>query len=148
MSAPPSLRSFITLANTQGMDMAAITTPDIEATLLAKEQQAQRDADDDLVKVLEEVNCKCEDFANQRWDMQAAGEKGEVDQCEVDTKVGGKLLANAVVADVWRWIMHQAEKARLVAEKLQTEWEALRSPRKVRMKLGVSALPSFFIARG
>ena len=69
-------------------------------------------------------------------------EKCKADQCEADAKVRGKLLANAVVAEVRHWFMCQADKARLVAEKLQVEWDASRSPRKVRMKLGVSN--SFF----
>ena len=64
MSAPSSLRSFITPADTQGADVAAITAPDIEATLLTEEQQAQRNADD-LVKALEDANRKCEDLANK-----------------------------------------------------------------------------------
>ena len=79
MSAPSSLCSFITPAKMQGTDAAAVTTPDIEVTLLAEEQQVQWDAND-LVKALEEVNRKCEDFVNKRWDMQAAQEKGEVEQ--------------------------------------------------------------------
>ena len=53
-------------------------------------------------------------------------------------KVRGKLLANAAVAEVQRRVMCQADKARLVAEKLQAEQEASRSPRKVRMRLEVS----------
>ena len=60
----------------------------------------------------------------------------------MDAKVRGKLLANAVVAEVRRRFMRQADKARLAAEKLQAEWDASRLPRKVRMRLGVSA--SFF----
>ena len=70
--------------------------------------------------------------------MQVAWEKHEVDQHEADVKVRGKLLANAVVAEVRRRFMCQVDKARLAAEKLQAEWDALRSPRKVQMKLGVS----------
>ena len=46
------------------MDVAAVTVPDIEATLLAKEQQAQRDADD-LVKALEGVNRKRAELVNK-----------------------------------------------------------------------------------
>ena len=54
MSAPSSLCSFITPAKTRGADTAAVTAPNIEATLLAEEQQVQWDADD-LVKVLKDV---------------------------------------------------------------------------------------------
>ena len=64
MSPPLSLCSFITLANMQGMNAAVVTVPNIETTLLAKEQQVQQDADD-LVKVLEEANRKCEDLAKK-----------------------------------------------------------------------------------
>ena len=71
MSAPSSLRSFLAPAKTQGVDVAATTAPDIEATLLAEEQQVQRDAED-LVKALEEANCKHEDLVKKRWDAQAA----------------------------------------------------------------------------
>ena len=73
-------------------------------------------------------------------------EKREADQCEADTKVRGKLLANAAVAEVRRWFVHQADKARLAAEKLQAEQDASQLPHKVRMKLGVSNSPFFFIA--
>ena len=55
MSPPLSLRSFIAPANMQGKIAAAVTTPNLENTLLAKEQQVQWDADD-LVKALEEAN--------------------------------------------------------------------------------------------
>ena len=65
-------------------------------------------------------------------------EKHEADQHEADVKVRGKLLANAAVAEVRRRFVRQANKARLAVEKLQAEREALRSPRKVQMKLGVS----------
>ena len=78
--------------------------------------------------------------------MQAAWEKREVDQREADAKVRGKLLANAVVAEVRHWVVHQVDKAMLAAERLQTEREASWSPCKVQMKLGVSSFPSFFIA--
>ena len=64
MSAPSSLHSFITPAKTQGVDVAAVTVPNIEAMLLVEEQQAQRDADD-LVKALEDVNRKHEELANK-----------------------------------------------------------------------------------
>ena len=47
------------------------------------------------------ANCKREDLANKRLDVQATQEKCEAEQCEVDTKVRGKLLANAAVAEVW-----------------------------------------------
>ena len=80
--------------------------------------------------------------------MQAAQEKHEAGQRKVDAKVRGKLLTNAAVAEVRRQFMRKADKARLAAEKLQMELEELRSPRKVRMKLGVSAFPMLFIARG
>ena len=137
MSPPLSLCSFITLANTQGANAAVVTVPDIKMMLLTEEQQAQRDADD-LVKVLKEANCKREELANKRWDMQAAREKHKAEQREADVKVRGKLLANTAVAEVWRQVMRQVEKVRLVAERLQTEWEASWSPWKVWMKLGVS----------
>ena len=65
MSAPSSLRSLVTPAGTQGADAAAVTAPDIKATLLAEEQQAQRDVDD-LVKALEEAKHKHEDLANKQ----------------------------------------------------------------------------------
>ena len=54
----------------------------------------------------------------------------------------GRLLANAAVAEVWRRFLRQAEKARMAVEKLQAEQEAAQSPRKVRMKLGVSISPA------
>ena len=54
----------------------------------------------------------------------------------------GRLLTNAAVAEVRRRFLRQAEKARMAAEKLQAEREAAQSPRKVRMKLGVSIFPS------
>ena len=141
MSAPSPLPSSITPAGTQGADATAVTVPDIEATLLAEEQQAQRDTDD-LVKALEEAKHKHEDIANKRRDTQVAREKREVDQREADVKVRGKLLANAAVAEVQRQFLRQAEKARMAAEKLQAEREAAQSPRKVQMKLGVSISPS------
>ena len=137
MSAPSSLRLFITPVKTQGTDAAATTAPDIEATLLAEEQQVQQDTDD-LVKALEEANHKREDLVKKRWDVQVAREKCEAEQREADTKVRGKLLANAAVAEVRCRFVRQADKARLVAEKLQVERDMSRSPRKVWMKLGVS----------
>ena len=147
MSPPSSLCSFIALANMQGTIAAAVTAPDLENMLLTEEQQVQRDADD-LVKALEEANCKHADLANKCWDAQAAWEKCEAEQHEADAKVRGKLLANAVVAEVQFQVVRKAEKARLAAEKLQAEREVLRSPWKVRMKLGVSFFPFFFfIAR-
>ena len=117
MSAPSSLCSFITPAKMQGADVAAVTAPDIKAMLLAEEQQAQQDTDN-LVKVLEDVNHKWGELANKRWDTQAVQEKREADQREADAKVRGKLLTNAVVAEVRRRFVRQADKARLVAEKL------------------------------
>ena len=141
MFAPSPLPSSITPAGTQGADAAAVTAPDIEVTLLAEEQQAQRDADD-LVRALEEAKRKREDLANKRRDAQVAWEKREADQREADAKVRGRLLANAAVAEVWRRFLRQAEKARMAAEKLQAEREAAQSPRKVQMKLGVSIFPS------
>ena len=137
MSAPSSLCSFITPAKTQGVDAAAVTVPNIEATLLTEEQQAQQDADD-LVKVLEDTNCKQAELVNKQRDTQVTQEKHEADQRKADVKVRGKLLTNAAVAEVWCQFMHQVDKVRLAAEKLQAERDALRSPRKVRMKLGVS----------
>ena len=145
MSAPSSLRSFLAPVKTQGADTAATTAPSIEATLLAKEQQVQRDMED-LVKALEEANRKREDPTKKRWDTQVAREKREAEQHEADVKVRGKLLANAAVAEVRRWFVRQADKARLAAEKLQAEQDASRSPRKVRMRLGVSAFFSLVIA--
>ena len=136
MSAPSSLQAFVA-TRTQGADAAAVTAPDIEASLLAEEQQAQRNADD-LVKALEEAKRKRDDLATKRRDAQAAREKREADQREADAKVRGRLLANAAVAEVRRRFLRQAEKSRLAAEKLQAEREAAQSPRKVRMRLGVS----------
>ena len=43
---------------------------------------------------------------------------------KVDAKVSRKLLANAAVAEVWRQVVCQEEKARLAVEKLQMEREA------------------------
>ena len=125
--------------NKQGANTAAGTIPDIEMSLLAEEQQAQWETDN-LLKVLEEANRKCKDLVNKRCDVQAAWEKHEADQREADAKVRGKLLADAAVAEVWRQFVCQVEKARLAAEKLQTEQEVLQLPRKVRMHLGVSFL--------
>ena len=85
MSAPLSLRSLVTPAGTQGADTAAVTAPDIEATLLAEEQQAQRDVDD-LVKALEEAKCKRKDLANKRRDAQVAREKREAEKREADVR--------------------------------------------------------------
>ena len=145
MSAPSSLRSFLTPAKMQGADAAVTTAPDIEVTVLAEEQQVQRDAED-LVKALEEANRKREDLVKKQQDAQVAREKREAERREVDAKVRGKLLANAAVAEVRRQFMHQADKARLAAEKLQAERDASRSPCKVRMRLGVSAFFSLIIA--
>ena len=78
MSAPSSLCSFITPAKMQGMDAAAVTAPDIEATLLTEEQQVQRDADD-LVKALKDVNRKRVELANKQQDTQAMWEKHKAD---------------------------------------------------------------------
>ena len=72
--------------------------------------------------------------------------KHEAEQCEADAKVRGKLLANAVVAEVRRWFVCQVDKARLVAEKLQVERDVSWLPCKVRMKLGVSVSLLLFIA--
>ena len=49
----------------------------------------------------------------------------------MDTKVRGRLLANAAVAEVQHQYVHQADKARLVAEKLQMEQEASQLPWKM-----------------
>ena len=137
-----------------GTNAAAVAAPDIETTLLTEEEQAQQDANA-LVKVLKEANRKCEELAGKRHDAQAAQEKREVEQREAeqreaeqhkaDTKVRGKLLANAAVAEVQCQFVHQVEKARLAAEKLQMEWEVSRLPQKVRMHLGVSFF-FFFVA--
>ena len=77
-------------ANTQGMNVAVVTTPDVDIALLAKEEQAQWNADA-VVKALEEANCKGNEVANKRCDTQAAQEKHKADQCEVDAKVRGRL---------------------------------------------------------
>ena len=127
------------------MDVAVTTAPNIEATLLAEEQQVQRDAED-LVKALEEANCKREDLAKKWRDAQVTREKCEAEQHEADVKVRGKLLANAAVAEVRRQFMRQADKARLATEKLQAEQDASWSPCKVRMRLGVSAFLFLVIA--
>ena len=145
MSAPSSLRSFLAPEKTPGTDAAVTTAPDIKVTLLAEEQQVEWDAED-LVKALEEANRKREDLAKKRRDAQVAQEKCEAEQREADAKMRGKLLANAAVAEVRHQFMCQADKARLAAEKLQAERDAARSPRKVRMRLGVSAFSSLVIA--
>ena len=145
MSAPSSLRSFLAPAKTQGADTAATTAPNIEAMLLAEEQQVQWDMED-LVKALEEANRKREDLAKKRRDAQVAREKHEAEQREADAKGRGKLLTNAAVAEVRCRLMRQADKVRLVAEKLQAEWDASQSLRKVQMRLGVGALFSLIIA--
>ena len=137
MPAPSSLQSFIAPAGSQGTDAAAVTAPDIKESLLAEEQQAQRDADS-LMKALEEANRKRIVLANKQRDMQVTQEKHEAEQRKVDAKVRGKLLTNAVVAEVWCRFLCQADKARLVVEKLQAERETMQTPRKVRMRLGVS----------
>ena len=138
MSAPSSLRSFLTPAKTQGADAAVTTAPDIEATLLAEEQQVQQDTED-LVKALEEANHKREDLTKKWRDTQVTREKCEAEQREADAKVRGKLLTNAAVAEVRHRFVRQVEK-------LQAERDASRSPRKVRMRLGVSAFFSLVIA--
>ena len=73
-------------------------------------------------------------------------EKCDADQREVDTKVRGKLLANAAVAEVRCQFMCQVDKARLAVEKFQVEQDALQSLCKVRMKLGMSVSLFLFIA--
>ena len=72
--------------------------------------------------------------------------KREAEQREADAEVRGKLVANAVVAEVQHWFVRQADKARLVAEKLQAERDASRLPHKVWMRLGVSAFLFLIIA--
>ena len=129
-------------AGMQGANAAAVTVPDNEVVLLTAEEQAQRDADT-LVQVLKEANRKCDKLATKRCDAQTAWEKCEADQCKADVKVRGRLLANAAVAEVRHRYVHQVNKARLVAEKLHSEWEVSQSPQKVRMQLGVS-FPSCF----
>ena len=141
--SPSSLHSFMAPINMQCMNMAVGTVLDVEMTLLTEEQQVQQDTDN-LVKALKEANHKHEELANKRQDTQAAREKGEAEQCEADMKVRGKLLANVAVAEVWHQVMRQAEKARLVAEKLKMEWQALQLSWKVQMRLGVSFFPFFF----
>ena len=145
MSAPSSLRLFITPVKVQGTDAAATTAPNIEVTLLAEEQQVQQNADD-LVKALKEANRKHKDLVRKRQDTQVAREKREAEQREADVKVRGKLLANAAVAEVQCQFVHQADKVRLVVEKLQAERDASQLPHKVRMKLGVSVSLFLFIA--
>ena len=137
MSALSSLRSFMAPAGMQGVNAAAVTTPNIETALLTEEEQAQWDTDA-LVKALEEANRKRDELVNKRHNTQAAQEKRKADQCKADVKVRGRLLVNAAVAEVRCQYMCQANKARLAAEKLQTEWEASQSPWKVQMRLGVS----------
>ena len=119
-------------AGMQGVNVAAVTAPDIKTALLTEEEQAQWDADA-LVKALEEANHKHEELANKRHDAQATWEKCEADQCEVDVKVRGRLLVNAAVAEVQQWYVLQVNKARLAAEKLCTEREVSQSPWKVQM---------------
>ena len=51
-----------------------------------------------------------------------------------------RLLVNAAVADMQHWYVCQANKARLVVEKLRMEQEASQSLWKVQMQLGVSLL--------
>ena len=58
--------------------MAVVTVPNVEIALLAKEEQAQQDANS-LVKALKEANHKHDELANKRHDTQAAWEKREVD---------------------------------------------------------------------
>ena len=145
MSAPSSLHSFLAPVKTQGVDTGAATAPDIEATLLSEEQQVEWDAED-LMKALEEANHKHEDLAKKRRDAQVTCKKCKAEQREADVKVRGKLLANAAVAEVRCRFMRQVDKARLVAEKLQAEWDAAQSPCKVQMRLGVSAFFSLVIA--
>ena len=145
MSAPSSLRLFITPVKVQGTDVAATTAPNIEVTLLAEEQQVQQDADD-LMKALEEANRKHKDLVRKQQDTQVAREKREAEQREADMKVRGKLLANAAVAEVQCQFMRQADKVRLAVEKLQAERDASQLPHKVRMKLGVSVSLFLFIA--
>ena len=70
----------------------------------------QRDAND-LAKVVEDTNRKCEELTNKRRDTQAAWEKHEAEQYNADAKVRGKLLANAVVAEVRRQFVRKADKA-------------------------------------
>ena len=65
MSAPSSLCSFMTPADTQGMNTAAGTAPNIKTMLCAKEEQAQQDADAPM-KPLKEANCKCKELAGKR----------------------------------------------------------------------------------
>ena len=99
-----------------------VTMPDIKTALLAEEQQAQWDTNN-LVKALEEANHKHEELANKRresQDAQATRKKCEVEQREADVKVRGKLLANAVVAEVWCRVMRQADKARLAVSRIIT----------------------------
>ena len=79
--------------------MAAITAPDDEMVLLAEEEQAQQDANA-LRQALDKADCKRNKLVTKRHDAQAAWEKHEVDQHEVDVKVRGRLLVNAAVAQV------------------------------------------------
>ena len=122
----------MTPAGTQGVNTAVVTMPDDEVVLLAKEEQAQWDTNT-LVQALEEANHKHDELVTKQHDTQATQDKCEVDQCEVDVKVRGRLLANAAVAEVWRWYVCQVNKARLVVEKLRSEWEGSHSPLKVQM---------------
>ena len=77
MSGPSFLHSFMAPVDMRGANAAVGTMPDIKMTLLAEEQQAQWDADD-LVKVLEEANCKREELANKRRKELANKRRGEL----------------------------------------------------------------------
>ena len=137
MSAPSSLQYFMDPTGTQGVNTAAVTIPDVETALLSEEEQAQQDTDI-LVKALKEANCMCKELANKRHNAQATQEKHEADQHEVDAKVRGRLLTNAAMAEMQCQYVCQANKVRLVAEKLRMEQEVSQSPQKVWMQLGVS----------
>ena len=124
-------------AGTQDTNAAAIATPDDERVLLTEEEQAQRDANI-LRQAHEEADCKHNELAKKQHDAQAAQEKRKVDQHEADAKVRGRLLAIAAMAEVRRQYAHQADNVRKAVEKLCLEREALQSPWKVWMHLGVS----------
>ena len=58
-----------------------------------------------------------------------------MDQCEVDAKVRGRLLANAAMAEVRQQYVHSApgKQGEAGGRKLHMEWEVSQSPGKVQM---------------
>lgn len=144
MSAPSSLCSFMAPTGLQDMNAAVTVVLDVKQLLLTEEEQAQQDADN-FRQAFEDANHKCEELAGKQHEAQAAQEKRKADQHEVDVKVRGHMLVDAAVAEVWRQATCQVEKTRKAMEKLHLGWEALQSPWKIRLQLGVS--PSCFFSR-